>query len=63
MRFALGMPSTDGFRSFGTFVHVFGTVEEIASRGGGEISLERIEATDIFEFFAESFEGAFEYSQ
>lgn len=42
---------------------MFGTVEEIASRGGGEISLERIEATDIFEFFAESFEGAFEYSQ
>ena len=60
MRFALGMPSTHGFQSDGTFWHVFGAVEEIAGRGDRETSLERIEAADGFEFLAERLAGPFE---
>ena len=48
MGFALGVPSTDGFRSQDAFGHVFGAVEEVARRGDGDASFEGVEPADLF---------------
>ena len=60
MGFALGVPSTDGFRSQLAFGHVFGAVEEVAGRGDGDATFEGVEPTDLFELLAEHLAGAFE---
>ena len=60
MGFALGVPSTDGFRGQGTFGHVFGAVEEVTSRGDGDASFEGVEPADLFELFTEHFTSPFE---
>ena len=60
MEFALGVPSTDGFRGQLTFGHVFGAVEEVARRGDGDASFEEVEPTDILEFLTEHLASAFE---
>ena len=38
MGFTLRVPSTDGFGRQRTFLHVFGTVKEVAGRGNGDAS-------------------------
>ena len=60
MGFALSVPSTDGFRSQGTFLHVFGAVEEVAGRGDGDVSFKWVEAADLFEFLAKDLAGSFQ---
>ena len=59
MGFALCMPSTDGFRSQGTFLHVFGAVEEVVGGGDGDASFQWVEATDLFEFLTKDLAGCF----
>ena len=60
MGFTLRMPSTDGFGSQGAFLHVFGTVEEVAGGGNGDASFQGVEATDLFKFLAEDLAGPFQ---
>ena len=60
IRFALSMPSTDGFGGQLTFWHVFGAVEEIASRGDGDTAFQGVETADLFEFLTKDFTGPFE---
>ena len=60
MGFALGMPSADWFGRQSTFLHVFGTVEEVAGGGDGDASLWRVEAADLFEFLAKDLAGSFQ---
>ena len=60
MGFALGVPTTDGFRSQLAFGHVFGAVEEVAGRGDGDAPFEGVEPADLFKFLAEHLAGAFE---
>ena len=57
--FPLGMPSTDGFGRQRTFLHVFGSVEEVASGGDGDTSFQWVETTDLFEFLAKDLTGSF----
>ena len=60
MGFALGVPTTDGFRGQVAFGHVLGAVEEVAGRGNGDTALEGVEPADLFKFLAEHLAGAFE---
>ena len=59
MGFTLRMPSTDGFGSQSTFLHVFGAVEEVAGRDDGDASFQWVEAADLFKFLAEDLAGSF----
>ena len=59
MGLALCMPSTDGFRSQGTFLHVFGAVEEVVGGDDGDASFQWVEAADLFEFLAKDLAGYF----
>ena len=60
MGFTLRMPSTDGFGRQRTFLHVFGTVEEIAGGGDGDTSFQWVETADLFEFLAKDLAGSFQ---
>ena len=59
MGFTLRMPSTDGFGSQSTFLHVFGVVEEAAGGDDGDASFQWVEAADLFKFLAEDLAGSF----
>ena len=58
--FTLSMPSADRFGGQFFLRHVFGAVEQIASRGDGDTPFKWIESTDGLEFLAEDFTGPFE---
>ena len=60
IRFALSMPTTDGFRGQLTFWHVFGAVEEIARGCNGDTAFQGIETADLFEFLTKDLAGPFE---
>ena len=60
IRFALSMPSTDGFGGQLTFWHVFGAVEEIARIGDCDTPFQGIETADLFEFLTKDLTGPFE---
>ena len=60
MGFTLTVPSADRFRGQLSFGHVFGAVEQIASRGDGDTPFQWIESTNGLEFLAEDFTGPFE---
>ena len=60
MGLALGVPSADRFRGQGAFGHVFGAVEEVASRGDGDATFEGVKPADIFELLEEHLASAFE---
>ena len=60
MGFTLSVPTADRFGGQFFLGHVFGAVEEIASRGDGDTPFEWIESTDGLEFLAEDFAGLFE---
>ena len=63
IRFALSMPSADGFGGQVTFRHVFGAVEEIAGRGDGDTAFQGIETADLFEFLTKDLAGSTSDSQ
>ena len=52
--------STDGFGCQRTFLHVFDTIEEVASGGDGYASFQWVEAADLFEFLAKDLTGPFQ---
>ena len=60
MGFTLSVPTADRFGGQLSFGHVFGAVEQIASRGDGDTAFQWIESTDGLEFLAEDFAGPFE---
>jgi len=60
MGFALGVPTVDGFGGQTAFWHVLLAVEEVASRGDGHATFQRIEPADLLEFLAKDLAGAFE---
>ena len=41
-------------------MHVFGTVEEVASGGDGDTSFQWVETADLFEFLAKDLTGSFQ---
>ena len=60
MGFTLGVPSADRFGGQFFLGHVFGAVEQIASRGDSDTPFWWIESTNVLEFLAEDFTGTFE---
>ena len=60
IRFALSMPTTDGFGGQLTFWHVFGAVEEIAGGCNGDTAFQGIETADLFKFLTKDLAGPFE---
>ena len=60
MGFTLRMPSTDGFGRQSTFLHVLGTVEEVACGGVGDASFQWIDTADLFEFLTKDLAGSFQ---
>ena len=60
MGFTLSVPTADRFGGQFFLGHVFGAVEEIASRGDGDTAFQWIESTNGFEFFTKDFAGPFE---
>ena len=52
--------STDGFGCLRTFLHVFDTIEEVASGGDGYASFQWVEAADLFEFLAKDLTAPFQ---
>ena len=60
MGFTLSVPTADRFGGQFFLGHVFGAVEEIASRGDGDTAFQWIESTNGLEFLAEDFAGPFE---
>ena len=60
MGFTLSVPSADRFGGQFFLGHVFGAVEEIASRGDGDTPFKWIESTDGLEFLTKDFAGPFE---
>ena len=60
MGFTLSVPTADRFGGQFFLGHVFGAVEQIASRGDGDAPFEWIESTNGLEFLAEDFTGPFE---
>ena len=60
MGFTLSVPTADRFGGQFFLRHVFGAVEEIASRGDGDTAFKWIESTNGLEFLAEHFAGTFE---
>ena len=60
MGFTLSVPTADRFGGQFFLGHVFGAVEQIASRGDGDTPFKWIESTNGLEFLAEHFAGPFE---
>ena len=60
MGFTLSVPTADRFGGQFFLGHVFGAVEQIASRGDGDTAFQWIESTNGLEFLAEDFAGPFE---
>ena len=60
IRFALSMPTIDGFGGQLTFWYVFGAVEEIASGCDGDTAFQGIETADLFKFLKKDLAGPFE---
>ena len=60
MGFTLSVPSADRFGGQFFLGHVFGAVEQIASRGDGDAPFEWIESTNGLEFLTKDFTGPFE---
>ena len=60
MGFTLSVPTADRFGGQFFLGHVFGAVEEIASRGDGDTAFKWIESTDGLEFLTKDFAGPFE---
>ena len=60
MGFTLSVPTADRFGGQFFLGHVFGAVEQIASRGDGDTPFQWIESTNGLEFLAEHFTGPFE---
>ena len=56
----LSVSTADRFGGQLSFGHVFGAVEQIASRGDSDTAFKWIESTDGLEFLAEDFTGTFE---
>ena len=60
MGFTLSVPTADRFGGQFFLGHVFGAVEEIASRGDGDTAFQWIESTNGLEFLTKDFAGPFE---